>query len=696
MLHDLGKYTLEFQKRLEGGAKVDHATWGARIAKELYPQAWPLLAYGIAGHHAGLANGKNGVARRSLDERLKTELPELLPQWRQELLLPDQMTMTLPDKFTPKKERIRFQQTFLARMIYSCLVDADFIDTDEFYRRSEGRPKRHQRPMPTLVQLRERLKVRLESFKADTEVNKLRKDILSNVRKNSSLEPGLFSLTVPTGGGKTLASLAFALDHAITYSMSRVIYVIPFTSIVEQNAQVFRDAFGDLGEAGVLEHHSAFIEDPNTAWESKDKRRLAMENWDAPIIVTTAVQFFESLFADRPSRCRKLHHIANSVVILDEAQTMPLKLLRPSVAMVDELALNYRSSVVLCTATQPALLAEDGFRDGLKNVRELAPEPPKLYAKLRRVNVRHIGVLSDEDLSNEVCKREQVLCIVNNRRHARALYELIRGQDGALHLTTLMYAKHRHQVLEEVRKRLKEGKPVRLVSTSLIEAGVDVDFKSVLRSEAGLDSIAQAAGRCNREGKRKLEDSETLIFATENQDWAPPPELKQYAQVFRSVLRSYQGDLLDPEAVRAYFQELYWQQGNDALDANDLLGLLRQSSPESLPFETLAEKYRMIESVMRPIIVPFDAVSGERINVVDAALHDLEYAAEAARALQPYLVQAPRQAYDELYKVGAIQPVAQERYGEQFMQLINADLYDGSVGLHWDNPAFLKAESLVN
>lgn len=695
MLHDLGKYTGEFQRRLEGGAKVDHATWGARIAKELYPRAWPLLAYGIAGHHAGLANGKNGKNRRSLDERLESDLPELLPQWRQELVLPDQAEMALPDKFTLRKERLFFQQTVLARMVFSCLVDADFIDTDEFYRSKEGRPSRQRKLPPTLIKLRERLDAYLSNFRADSEVNRLRADILTNVRRSSSLEPGLFSLTVPTGGGKTLASLAFALDHAIAQKMNRVIYVIPFTSIVEQNAQVFRDAFGELGEDAVLEHHSAFIEDPKTAWESKDKRRIAMENWDAPVIVTTAVQFFESLFADRPSGCRKLHHIANSVVIMDEAQTMPLKLLRPSVAMLDELALNYRSSVVMCTATQPALLAEDGFREGLKNVRELAPEPPKLYEKLRRVHVRHVGVLSDAELSEEICQREQVLCIVNNRRHARALYESIREQPGALHLTTLMYAKHRHQVLAEVRERLKRGRPVRLVSTSLIEAGVDVDFQCVFRSEAGLDSIAQAAGRCNREGKRAFENSETLVFATENEDWAPPPELKQYAQVFRSVLRNHQGDLLAPEAVRAYFQELYWQQGNDALDAHDLLGLLKQSSPDSLPFETLAEKYRMIESVMCPIIVPFDPMTGERIKVVDEALRDLEYAAGAARMLQPYLVQAPRQAYQALQKVGAIQPVAQERYGEQFMQLVNPDLYDTRFGLHWNNPVFMKAESLV-
>lgn len=695
LLHDLGKYTREFQHRLEGGARVDHATWGARVASELFGPAGTLLAYGIAGHHAGLANGRRGEGRTSLADRLGSQLPELLPDWEQELTLPNKSALWPITGFAPCKERGMFQLSVLVRMIFSCLVDADFVDTDEFYRRIEGRPPRRVEAPPSLEQLRERLDVRLAGFRADTEVNTLRADILTHVRDQAAQAPGLFSLTVPTGGGKTLASLAFALDHAIAHGLSRVIYVIPFTSIVEQNAQVFRDAFGELGDAAVLEHHSAFDDDPKTAWESKDKRRLAMENWDAPVIVTTAVQFFESLFADRPSRCRKLHHIAGSVVILDEAQTLPLKLLNPCVAMLDELALNYHSSVVLCTATQPALRVEDGFRDGFSNVRELAPEPPKLYEKLRRVGVRHIGTLSDEELTEQLRQRHQVLCIVNNRRHARALYESIADQPGARHLTTLMHARHRRQVLAEVRQRLRDGEPCRLVSTSLIEAGVDIDLPTVLRAEAGLDSIAQAAGRCNREGRRALDGSETLIFATANPDWAPPPELKQFAQVFQSVYRRYESDLLAPDAVRAYFQELYWQKGAKELDAHDLIGLLKSSGPDSLPFETLAAKFRIIETVMRPVIVPFDPKTGEPDADAAEALRDLEYAPGVARKLQQFLVQVPQKAFDALRQSGAIQPVAQERYAEQFMQLVNVELYDARFGLHWDNPAFISAEKTI-
>ena len=379
-LHDLGKYTDKFQARLAGDpARVDHATWGARIACERYGSLGTLLAYGIAGHHAGLADGRpghEGQSRPSLRERLSEdyrarELPPLLSAWEWELALPAKLT--LPEGFAchPHPERRPFQLSLLARMVFSCLVDADFTDTDDFYRHLEGRPSRAQETsiQPTLMQLRDRLDLHLAGLPRDGSVNSLRARILREVRAKAAMRPGLFSLTVPTGGGKTLASLAFALDHALAQGLRRVIYVIPFTSIVEQTVQVFRHALGvqDRDDV-VLEHHSAFFDDPNKALQAIEKRKLAMENWDAPILVTTAVQFFESLFADRPSRCRKLHNIAGSVVVLDETQTLPHALLRPCVAALDELARNYRVSPVLCTATQPTLRLDQGFSGDRKSV----------------------------------------------------------------------------------------------------------------------------------------------------------------------------------------------------------------------------------------------------------------------------------------------------------------------------------------
>lgn len=688
LLHDLGKYTDEFQLRLSGDyGRVDHATWGARIACERFGPIGRLLAYGIAGHHAGLANGRDSGERTALAGRLRANLPELLSGWQDEIELPDQVRP--PSTFKPDGKRKSFQLAFLARMVFSCLVDADFLDTEAYYHRIEKRKGLRGGDQPSLTDLRLRLDDFLGQFTADSPVNQLRSHILAEVRSRASLEPGIFSLTVPTGGGKTLASLAFALDHAIAHGLRRIIFVIPFTSIVEQNAAVFRKALGDLGDA-VLEHHSAFVDDQGKSPQAKEKVRLAMENWDAPIVVTTSVQFFESLYASRPSGCRKLHNISGSVVVLDEAQTMPLKLLRPCVTALDELALNYRVSAVLCTATQPALEAPE-FIGGLHNVRELAPEPVKLFDALKRVTVRHVGQLSDDALAEQMGEHEQALCIVNNRRHARALYESIKHLPGARHLTTLMCAKHRSKVLAEVRLLLKQGKPCRLVATSLIEAGVDVDFPTVYRAEAGLDSIAQAAGRCNREGRRLPSDSLVSIFSTENPDWAPPPELKQFAQAAREVLRQHGAEPLGLEAIQRYFRLLYWQKGPEELDAHNLLGQIEDAGLEGLPFEMLSTKFRMIESTQRPVIVLFD-------DDARNALRELEFAegcGGAARKLQPYLVQIPHTAYAELHRVGAIQAVEEHRYGEQFMLLVNPDLYDSCFGLHWDNPAFVSSERLL-
>lgn len=696
-LHDLGKYTSDFQRRLDGvPIRVDHSTWGAIKAVERYRALGHLLAYGIVGHHAGLANGAEGAERTALCDRLRgIDLPQLLDCWMHEIDLPELDQTALPPIKSHSRDRASFQLAFLARMLFSCLVDADYLDTEAYYDAIKGRISSRNAPMPSLEDLRDQLAAYLGRFEPDTRINRIRAGILSHVLRQSEHEPGLFSLTVPTGGGKTLASLAFALDHAIRHGLRRVIFVIPFTSVVEQNAAVFRTALGPLGSVAVLEHHSAFVSptpprDEPDRYQAQEKLGLAMENWDTPIVVTTAVQFFESLFAARPSQCRKLHNIAGSVVILDEVQTLPLKLLRPSVAAIDELARNYRSSVVLCTATQPALHSP-AFGGGLDDVRELGPDPSSLFRELERVRVRHVGILDDAQLTAELRARRQVLCIVNNRRHARFVYQSLVDLPGTRHLTTLMCAKHRSVVLEDVRGMLKRDEPCRLVATSLIEAGVDVSFPLVLRAEAGLDSIAQAAGRCNRNGEWPVEDSEVLVFSSASADWAPPPELKQFAQTAREVLRSHADDPLSPRAIEAYFRQLYWQKGDGELDAANLMGLTRNSRIDSLPMETLAAKFRMIDTAQLPVIVPYDDDARD-------ALKRLQYAERSgglARRLQPYLVPVPRRAFDALRSTGAIQPVA-ARWGVQFMWLVNEDLYRKHAdGLHWDDPAFLRSESLT-
>lgn len=709
MLHDLGKYSAAFQRRLRGSPeRTDHATAGAimvieHLTSEFGPQIQPfakLLAFTIAGHHAGLANGvDDGKERSTLKQRLALkfgdDLAELDAVWKEEISLPKGLKLPL---LKPSRHK-NFGLAFFTRMLFSCLIDADRLDTEIHARQTIGAaPLRTRQPGIEVLQcqLNRHLKV-LAQAAPTTEVNTLRQHILGYARQRAAMTPGLFSLTVPTGGGKTLTSLAFGLDHARAHQLRRVIYVIPFTSIIEQTAEVFRKALGPHADA-VLEHHSAFDRDRlpvELAGASKarkadhrDKLRLAMESWDAPVVVTTAVQFFESLFSDRPSQCRKLHNIAGSVIVLDEAQTLPLKLLRPIMAAIEELALNYRCTVVLCTATQPALKDSDDFHNGFVDVREIAPNPPELFEKLRRTQVQSIGDQSDEELIEHLRRNDQVLMIVNNRRHARVLFDGIANEPGAFHLTTAMCPQHRSLKLAEVRQRLRSGEPCRLVATSLIEAGVDVSFPIVYRAEAGLDSIAQAAGRCNREGLRPIADS--LVYVFRSPDWRAPPELVQLAAPMRSILRNHEGDVLGPHALKAYFQQVYYDQGAD-LDHHGILKSLRVTEQCDFPFQDLAASFRMIESKMLPIIVPLDPTSCGAIE----ALRHAEHVGAHARSLQRYVVQVPEKVFAKLLKVGAIAAIAPERFAGQFYELQTMSIYSEVAGLNISDPVAVAAESCV-
>ena len=705
-LHDLGKYSEAFDHRLHGGPSVDHATAGAKIAIERWGNAiGKLMAFCIAGHHAGLANGcREGDNRSTLKQRLALQFGEGIPAldnlWQQEIKLPQNLSAP---PLKADAHHPYFSYAFFTRMLYSCLVDADYLDTEAFYSNLENKAV-ERGGYPDLNALQHNFNQFINAFRrriaqapAQTEaekrnaaLNRLRSEILDHAVEQAAQPQGLFTLTVPTGGGKTFTSMAFALEHAKHHGMRRVIYVIPFTSIIEQNAAEFRKAFGELGEQAVLEHHSTFDDGKLQNEATKDKLRLASENWDAPIVVTTAVQFFESLFADRSSRCRKLHNIAGSVIILDEAQMLPLNLLLPIMQAIKELAQNYRCSIVMCTATQPAVQAENGFYRGFENVREIAPEPETLFAQLRRTTVQHIGTQTDADLLAKLAEHPQMLVIVNNRRHARSLYDQAKHLDGTFHLTTLMCAKHRSQKLDEIRGRLKNGESCRVIATSLIEAGVDVDFPLVMRAEAGLDSVAQAAGRCNREGKRPSENSFVWIFAPEEQ-WKAPPELATQAAVMRLTADSFSDDLLSTQAVAAYFAELYQLKGSE-LDNKKILKMHNDTGQSlDFPFQTVADKFRMIESHMQPLIIPFD---GEAENLI-SSLHQADHIGGLLRKLQPYTVQIPEKALAALYKAGRIEPINEKNFGKQFYTLIGLDLYDDVAGLSWEDTEFLKGESLI-
>lgn len=704
LFHDLGKYDPQFQRRLEGkDIRVDHSTAGAVALQNLvkgqgtYPRIMmELAAYAVLGHHAGLPDRKTPQPS-CYDRRIDGFVDTLDPIWKSELkfdlggLVPD----WLPKVVHPGNPHWQFDTSVIGRMLFSCLVDADFRNTEEFYAKLEKRDVDRQWPalQDLLPHLRTRFNAHMAGLNQEGDLNGLRRDILAHVRGKAGLPAGLFTFTVPTGGGKTLASLAFALDHAALHGHSRIIYSIPFTSIIDQTADIFRTV---LGHDIVLEHHSAIGEDEQAAGrrqrdfpDSRDKLKLAMEDWAAPIVVTTNVQFFESLFAARTSRTRKLHNIAGSIVILDEAQTIPRPLLKPCVRMLDSLARLCGCTIILCTATQPAL-GKPGFPDGLElSGHELAPDPENLARRLRRARIAFAGDMDNDALVAALAGEAQALAIVNSRRHALELYKQARGTglEGLVHLTTRQCAAHRRTILEDVRRRLKEGRPCRVIATSLIEAGVDVDFPKVWRAEAGWDQIMQAAGRCNREGRRPVEDSIVTVFSAP--DYAPPREIKSLIGDTTRALKTFQGDTQSLDTIRAFFGEVYWRTG-PGLDEKQIVEAFKiDGDGTDFAFRDVAEKFRMIESNMVPVIVPYDAKAKQAVHKLTM---DKIPSGKIARELQTYVVQVPSKARELLIRCGHVAFESTVLRGDQFAVLKKESLYDLEMGLLWETPEYLALE----
>lgn len=690
LLHDDGKALPQFQSRIrnlmEGkpASRVDHSTPGAKYVADNIsdpPGAGKLLSYCIAGHHAGLPDGRSGDDESSLGRRLSRAKPGpgLLRSELPAIEIPPFLTST------PDNRRVGFQAAFFTRMVFSALVDADFLDTEAFANpdRAEKRPS-----YPSLSDLKPKLDQfldRLRATVADSEINQRRAQVLAEARRAASELPGLRSLTVPTGGGKTLSSLAFAIDHAVTYGMERVIYVIPYTSIIEQTAEAFRLIFGDHA---VLEHHSNVIRDHDDEDEDREeRRRLAAENWDAPIIVTTNVQFFESFFGNRTSKVRRLHNVAKSVVILDEAQMLPVPFLKPTLEVIRELALTYHSTVVLCTATQPALQDNEAFVGGLTGVREIVEAPEELESAFRRVDAEQLGDVSDDALAAQLAQEPQVLCIVNTRGHARKMYERLRElAEESYHLSALMCPMHRRAVLNEIRARLHQGLPCRVVSTQLVEAGVDIDFPVVYRAVTGIDSIVQAAGRCNREGR--LDRGRLYVFRPEG--GLPPGHFRQNAQVADLVLRHHP-DVMASETVREYFRELYWMkdEGN-RLDSEGILQLFRQGTASGdFPFKTVSRKYKLIADDQFSIIVPYDVYASRECD----RLRHVPFPGAILRGLQPYTVGLRPRAVNVLKRNYYVEEIMEDVFVMTEFGMKQA--YDSRVGLNPTEPDFYGAEDLI-
>jgi CRISPR-associated endonuclease/helicase Cas3 len=680
LLHDTGKYSAEFQARLRGRpTPVDHSTFGAKLAVEHYGLLGRLLAYVVAGHHAGMPDG-TGAHDATLAARLSKTVPDA-SAWRTEVVLPASLSKpNLRGHPTLAARRAGFSLSHLGRMIFSTLVDADFIDTEEYFAKLRGDTVERIDGQLSISELARRVNQSMTDLAATAEkspVNSIRAEVLEVVRSQISLPRGLFSLTVPTGGGKTLASLVWALGHARAHDLNRIIYVAPFTSIIDQTAGVYRMQFGNLADT-VVEHHSSYRETGSN--ERIAKHRRAQENWDARIIVTTGVQFYESLFSNRPGQCRKLHNIANSVVILDEAQSIPVDLLMPCVAMLDEMARNYGTTILLCTATQPALeerdASERSLSGGLREVRELIPSSLQLHQRLSRVTLRVAGQMTDAEIVRELGDSESGLCIVNTRRHAAELYKAARNLEGVRHLSALMCPAHRVIKLTEIRKRLKDSLPTRLIATSVVEAGVDVDFQRVWREIAGLDSVHQAAGRCNREGRQLAGNSIVTVF--EGQEDVP---FYMSPNVFamRTTMRAH-NDLLDPSAIETYFQALYWRRSavQGGLDRAGVMDALANIGPDlTIPYETIATQMRIIDESMEAVIIPWDDEAKNLIKALSAG----GSVRSIARQLQRYVVQVPPKSLEAMLASGSVKYIAPETLGDQFAMLSDISLYSDETGL---------------
>ncbi len=657
--HDLGKYSVEFQEYIKKNSgyeegerlgKTDHTSAAAILAKEIYPSFWPPLSYCIAGHHAGLHNfiHEPGISG-DLSDRLnkKDFLDKVRPKIPNELLAKINLNPPIGKPIDPK------QMHLWIRMLFSCLVDADYLDTERFMN-TESFASRGE--YDTLSELKRRFDIYMGEIVKNaplTIVNSIRSRILEDCIKTGELSPGFFSITVPTGGGKTLSSMAWALVHALKYNKTRIIFAIPYTSIITQTAQIYRSIFGD---DNVIEHHSNIDENTNT-----QQRKLATENWDAPIVVTTNVQLFESLFSNKTSRCRKLHNLVNSIIILDEAQMLPPEFLNPILTTIKGLVDNYSISVLFSTATQPALTGKIGGKgqfafEGIaaNAVRELVHDVDELVANLKRVEIQipeNINETIDwTDISDELQQHEQVLCIVNTRNQCRELHELM--PEGTLHLSRLMCTAHIMDVIDEIKLRLKANKPVRVISTQLIEAGVDIDFPVVYRAIAGLDSIAQCAGRCNREGKLNKENKLGLMKVFVPSKGTPIGLMRKGADTFKEMLPNRsdnENSLLEPKAFQEYFRLFYSKIDNfDKANIGD--SLWKDAQSMKFQFATAARDFRLIDDKNAQTILVEYKEGSDLIQLLKRKGPE----PWLMRKLQRYTVSVNERDFAEIRKAGLI------------------------------------------
>lgn len=594
LCHDVGKFRAEFQQYLRACAagqsakKQPHARYGALYAAQ-HNQFLPFI---IDGHHRGMRDRvelRELLRENNLPSQLASVIERHLPELTRSPALPTHV---------PERDALAWE--LLTRMLFSCLVDADFLDTERHFDPVRAAQRGQYPNLATLWARFEADQQALLQQAPDTPVNRARRAIYEACLAAAEQPPGLFRLTAPTGGGKTRAALGFALKHALAHQLERIIVALPYTSIIDQTARVYRDI---LGEEAVLEHHSA-IQWDDTDEDALQRQKLLSENWDAPLIVTTFVQLFESLFSNKPSACRKVHRLARSVIVLDEAQTLPVELLEPTTHALQQLVDYFGATVVICTATQPALEQVSFYQPP----REIVPQPERWFTALRRVEYYvEPEPLSRETLAERLANEPQVMVVLNARHDAVEVVQALRDAyptlEGVFHLSTLLCPAHRWQVLSAVRERLARGQPCRLVATQVVEAGVDLDFPVVMRAIGPLDRIVQAAGRCNREGTR--DHGRVIIFELQ-EGRAPSGVYRTGIDEARILLRTENADLHQPATYTEYFRRLF---KNAQLDKYTI-----QRKRKDFQFAAVAAEYRLIREQTLPVVVlRYDEASVQRL-----------------------------------------------------------------------------------
>ncbi len=627
LAHDIAKADQRFQQYLRDcfdgkpSQKCPHAVPSAAAVSHTLG----VFAINVAGHHVGMPDRSDLKAKLERADAISVNAAR---EFVKLIGIPEDVK-----SFVPKwANQDPLAAEMMIRMLNSALVDADYLDTEAHFANGKESPRGKYPPLPVY---KERLDAYMQSFeKCSGKVNEIRNEILGSCRASAGKKKGGFRLTVPTGGGKTLSGLSFALDHAISNEMDRVIVAIPFTSIIDQTADLYRAAVGD---ENVLEHHSAIdVLDQEGQSEHETKRRLAVENWDCPLVVTTTVQLFESLFSNRPGPSRKLHNIAKSVIVLDEVQAVPPNRLQPILDVLHELVSHYGCSVVFCTATQPDYGNVD---DRLwSTAKEIVPDYPRHFESLKRV---HIEIVETEwplqRVIEEIESNQRVLAVFNSKRDAADIARRNQQLEGIYHLSTLMCGHHRREVLAKVKEELKGNRPVRLISTQVVEAGVDVDFPFVMRHLGPLSSIVQAAGRCNREGKSEL--GRCLVFTMEGSS-SPSGDYKLATQKTKMILQTYE-DPMSPEAMGQYFREFFALSKQDA-------GI--QAMRRDMKFESVAAAFKMIEDETHPLVIE----SYSLVDVGELIARDSLSPRQWFRQLAPFTVQVSKRVFTHLLKSGIV------------------------------------------